>query len=386
MLVVAREGSVAVLLGGILAAVTAVSVYALAHYLFFSGRFLPNQFEGYLLFRPVGYANALGVLTAIGVLLALGLVVHGRPGLRTVCTAALVPLLAALQLTSSRGAWFALAVAMAVFLAAERERWRLLAALVAVAPAAIASILLTRNAHLQAQTPRFQAHSAARLGLILLLLTGVTALLVPRALALSRPLLSRRSKITLAALLTVVALGGAALGVRANERSVPIDLSPGKRDAYWHVAWNEWKTNPLLGTGAGTFVHYWQAQKGSTGARDAHNLYLETLAELGVPGLCLLLGCLVFPLVAATRAGHEPLAPAALAAYLAYLVHASLDWDWEMPVVTLSALFCCTALLLAARKPGRRTLTVQTRSWMLAPLTVLLGITAAELVANGAIH
>jgi hypothetical protein len=31
------------------------------------------------------------------------------------------------------------------------------------------------------------------------------------------------------------------------------------------------------------------------------------------------------------------------------LVHAGVDWDWEMPVVTLAALYCGGAMLVAAR-------------------------------------
>src|SRR5262249_34477379 len=44
-----------------------------------------------------------------------------------------------------------------------------------------------------------------------------------------------------------------------------------------------------------------------------------------------------------------PLAAGALGAYVAYLVHAGIDWDWEMPAVTVAALACGVALLLAAR-------------------------------------
>src|SRR5262249_47322618 len=37
--------------------------------------------------------------------------------------------------------------------------------------------------------------------------------------------------------------------------------------------------------------------------------------------------------------------PAAAAAYVAFLVHAGLDWDWEMPVVVVAALSCAGALV-----------------------------------------
>jgi hypothetical protein len=56
--------------------------------------------------------------------------------------------------------------------------------------------------------------------------------------------------------------------------------------------------------------------------------------------------------VAAARARRAPLVPAAAGAYTAYLVHAGVDWDWEVPAVTLAALACAGALLLAARGNG----------------------------------
>jgi hypothetical protein len=38
------------------------------------------------------------------------------------------------------------------------------------------------------------------------------------------------------------------------------------------------------------------------------------------------------------------------AAYAAYLVHAGLDWDWEMPAVTATALVLGCTLVVAARR------------------------------------
>jgi tetratricopeptide (TPR) repeat protein len=82
---------------------------------------------------------------------------------------------------------------------------------------------------------------------------------------------------------------------------------------------------------------------------DAHNLYLETLAELGPLGLVLV--ALVFgtPLAAIRRARAAPLVPIVFGAYCAYLLHAAADWDWEMPAITLTALFCGIGLLAAGR-------------------------------------
>jgi len=86
--------------------------------------------------------------------------------------------------------------------------------------------------------------------------------------------------------------------------------------------------------------------------KDAHGLYIETLAELGPVGLALLLVALLAPLVAALRARRQPLVPFAAGAYLAFLLHAGVDWDWEVAGITLTGLFCGAALLVAARGEG----------------------------------
>ena len=82
---------------------------------------------------------------------------------------------------------------------------------------------------------------------------------------------------------------------------------------------------------------------------DAHNLYAQTLGELGLIGGALLALFLGLPLVAAIRARWHPLAGTALGAYAAYLVHCIVDWDWQVPAVTLLAVFAGAALVVAAR-------------------------------------
>ncbi len=95
------------------------------------------------------------------------------------------------------------------------------------------------------------------------------------------------------------------------------------------------------------------------------------LGELGVVGLGLLLVALAVPLVAAVRARHAPLVSAAFGAYVAYLVHAGVDWDWEMTAVTIAALFCGVAVIVEAR---RREGEDMARSPLALRITSLAGI------------
>jgi hypothetical protein len=53
----------------------------------------------------------------------------------------------------------------------------------------------------------------------------------------------------------------------------------------------------------------------------------------------------VLPLVTTVRRRGDPISAMAGAAFAVFAVHAGLDWDWEMPVVTLAALACAGAAL-----------------------------------------
>jgi O-antigen ligase len=144
-----------------------------------------------------------------------------------------------------------------------------------------------------------------------------------------------------------VIAGGAVL-VLAVVFVVHPTWSLGDRSAYWRVAEHDFARHPLLGSGAGSFDEVWRTSgaKAFLPTRDAHSLYLETGAELGLAGLVLLFWTLALPLVVGWSRRGEPLVAAAGAAYVAFLVHAGLDWDWEMPVVMLAGLACAAVLIL----------------------------------------
>ena len=146
---------------------------------------------------------------------------------------------------------------------------------------------------------------------------------------------------------------------------------------YWEVAWAAFLDHPLLGSGAGTFGDYWLTHgPGPDFTRTAHSLYVQSLAELGPVGLLLVLIVVALPLLALRR--RDRLVATAAAPYVAYAVHTGIDWDWEMPVVTLAALFCAGALLVATRPPDARVLT---RGERLALASVSLALAAFAFVS-----
>jgi O-antigen ligase len=158
------------------------------------------------------------------------------------------------------------------------------------------------------------------------------------------------------------------------------------RTAYWRVAVHDFARHPVAGSGAGTFVREWYRHRRiRANVTDAHSLYLETLAELGLVGFALLAFVLAVPLVAAARVRGAPFVAGALGAYVAFLAHAAVDWDWELPGVTLAGLFCGGLLVVAARADGREL--VLDRRWrtpVLGPVLALIAVSFVGLVGNRA--
>ena len=119
--------------------------------------------------------------------------------------------------------------------------------------------------------------------------------------------------------------------------------------------------------------------------QNAHSLYLETLATLGVIGVGLLLWTLAIPVLAAVRARRTPFAAGAFGAYVAAWAHAGVDWDWQLPAVTLAGLFCGGLLVVAAR--SEQVPLVLDRRWrspLLIPVVALLLFSFVGLVGNKA--
>jgi O-antigen ligase len=338
------------LIAGLAGGITLVVGYGLADRLFLVDSLAPDAVGGTRLVEPIGYANAVGILAVIGIVLSLGFAAAGETRVeRSLGAACPIVLLPALTLTESRGAWIALAVGLGAWSFVEVDRTRFLATAALLAPPAVLAVLLTERAAAltDAQSTPTELDDAGRgLAVAIVLLAVVAALLCLGARRLESRLPTRLawiSYVVLPALLVTMTLAA----MLRPRRSLDARID------YWRVAWDQFETHPWLGSGAGTFVHFWERSGIPSGVRDAHSLYLETLAELGPFGLLLLVAALALPLVAAVRARRRPFVGVALGAYAAFVVHAGLDWDWEMPVVTLAGLICAVAILAAARLDDR---------------------------------
>ena len=355
-----------------------------------SSRLLPDVVEvanglgsGAQLRYPLGYWNANGVVFAIAVALLLWLSRDAsRRGLRWIAVATMPAALLGIYFTFSRGGLLALVVAVGCLLALSRDRLWLLATASLAALAAFPAILaaqardaLDDNAVTQAAID--QGHEV-----LLILLAGTAAALALFALlsrverrggrltgrmveASRRPALLKGVAIGLA----ILALGaGAAVGERAWDRfsspdvqapSEPAgnfsDLSGAGRYDFWRVAVDAFGEKPLTGIGAGSYEFAWERDREiDQPVHDAHSLYFESFAELGLVGGLLVLalvGTLLWAGFAAWRgaaAAQRDRQAALLAAMLAFAVGAAFDWFWEIPAVGV-VFFLAAGAAVAAR-------------------------------------
>ena len=145
--------------------------------------------------------------------------------------------------------------------------------------------------------------------------------------------------------------------------------SNGRLD-YWGIALDQFEAGKVEGRGAGTFQLAWERERDYPGTVvDAHGLYAETLGELGLVGLVLLvtaLGAILAGLALRIPGRDRTVYAVLLAAALAWTVAAAVDWHWEMPVVTLWLFAAGGAALAGAESP----------SWLSAPALWFLGARA----------
>jgi hypothetical protein len=343
---------------------------------------------------PVGYANAAGILAATTLVLGLGSTTTASRLGRMAGGAVAPPAAVALALSLSRGSILAAAVGLLVLCLAIGSA-RVLATLgLVAAPAAVAVVLVSLAGGLD------DRGASLREVLVLLGIVGLMVIAAWWAAVRGHRVSAtagRRSRRLLvgACVVCAVAVVGVAVHEVGRDRSAPTTLdapsrrllstSTSSRGEYWDVAAGMVEDHPLGGAGAGSFTRVWLRERPALlFVRDAHNLYLETLAELGPVGLLALLAVLATPLLGLRRAIDHPTGRAALAAYTALLVHAALDWDWELPAVTLGTVFLGVALVqLGARERARRVSTTGRAALLMS--AAFLGVLAIVVHAgNGA--
>ncbi|HEX2231868.1 MAG TPA: O-antigen ligase family protein [Thermoleophilaceae bacterium] len=320
---------------------------------------------------PLTYWNALGMLASIGVILCFHLAASLRqaPWVRVVASAAVPALAVTLYLTLSRGAIAAGAVALLVYIVLGRPSGLISTLAAAVPTSAFAVVMAYGAEQLTGTDPTGPAaisegqDVALALGLATVAAGAIRFFLFRldrRLLQIRIPAARRPAFVAggvlasgLIALVAFLALGGPGYMDRQYERFVKTDAADETSDArsrltnpgnkgrleHWEVALAAFRETPLQGSGAGTYQLEWaQRRQTEFNVVDGHSLYLEMLGELGLVGLALLAVAvltILAVLAARSRGPNRSLHAAVFAAALAWALHTGVDWDWEVPALTI---------------------------------------------------
>lgn len=385
----------AVLLRGLLGAVSAIVVYALASHMW-PGTLGRGDIAARLL-EPYGDWNALGATAALSVpaVLWLGTRRAGRQAANVLAYPLLSLVTVTLFLTFSRAALIAAGVVALVWLVVVPLRVRTLV-LLAVALAGSVPVVvwsLSKDAFTRNDTTVAVRDAVATPFGLLVLATAVVVLLVGVVagfwVANETPSLRRR--LVLAALGALVAAGAAvamtlvlqsddhglgltvppsrvtAAGAPVNPLSARASTAPPSRGQTWHEAHLVFDAHALGGAGAGSFgVARLRYRKDLSESAHAQGYVAETMSGLGWVGLGISLALVVSWLLAASRAvalpsrrrrafgfGPDRLALVAMAlCVVAYAIVSAFSSVWFVPGTTVMAVVA--AGFVVGRGPLRR--------------------------------
>lgn len=406
------------LLGGLAAAIAAIALLAVLSRL--HPVWFPNTLTSLLLpgvssrlSYPLGYWNALAAFAALGLPPMLYLASEAKNVVAKVLAAAALPVLVlCIFLTLSRTGILVAAVSATVFILLSQDR---LLKLISFAPAAVGSlILITVVKGYSDLSDGLLTDSAKSQGnKVLLLMVFISALVA--ALHLIFSLITRNYKppklitwsgrksalavvaLTLLAVVCFVGFNGPdRVAGRWHEFKQPglvvseggglraerfKSASSNGRYQYWVSSVDAAKTRIWGGIGPGTW-EFWWAEHGtirSAFVRDAHSLYFQTLAELGLVGLTLLLlfflSVVALGLTRVFRAAGSArsLYAAALASCVAFMLAAASDWIWQVPVIPITFLVV-VAVIIGSRTESTEGSSVRARA--ARPLVFLLAAAA----------
>jgi hypothetical protein len=376
---------------------------------------------------PLTYWNAEGMVAAMALILGFHLTADRAEhwSVRVLAAAALPAVGATLLLTFSRGSLGVAAIGLLAYCLLTRLS-TLPAALLATVPATAVAVRSAWDATALASNDPTSAQAVSQghhVALVVAACMAVAAiartalLLFDRRIAAARIVrsppprkVSARIALALAAAALVLALALGAGGLASREydkfihgtsepkvaqtRERLTDPANNGRLPLWRVALDIYRTQKLRGTGAGTYQQFYPRYRSEAGyVTDAHSLYLQSLAELGLVGFALILlvvGGILVGLALRIRGPNRGLYAALFAVVLAWSIHQAFDWDWQMPAVTLVVVILA-GVALARPRDGRTGLrglptnrTVVALGWLvLAAGPLLIGISYARLENSG---
>ena len=367
-----RESRLAWALRGLALAIAAICVIALITRL--RPDIYSNPGSGFgRLDYPITYWNGLGMLAAVGGIIGLHLSASENEPWPVRVLAAPLPALAVctIYFTLSRGGIFAGIFGVAIYLVLGFSR-ATPGALLAIVPTSVYAFVHAYDADLLVDNADYTSAAALAQGreVFSTLVLCVVAALVIRAVALlldrgvaalpgpgRLPVPARvaaAAAVVIAVLVVAVAAGGPAYADRQvhtflNATPAPLSgndqrqrltvFNNNGRVGHWKVSLETFRAHKLEGTGAGTFQNVWNHERPDNfQVMDAHSLYIETLGEMGIVGITLLtvaLLAIAVGLVTRLRGPARPGAAAVLGVLGTWMLHAGVDWDWELTAVSV---------------------------------------------------
>jgi O-Antigen ligase len=382
---------------GLALGVVVVAVFSLVSRLFpstFSEQGFPVFLPGAVtrLSFPLGYWNGLGAFVGFAFPLCLGIAARADGWLtRVVAVGSLPWVTAVVYLTSSRGGVAVAVIGTIAFLAATSHRTKAFGAVVIAILGSVASIAVLVPRHelvdgpIDSSTAASQGRSAFVLMILICFATGSASAVGGRLLRDARvPMLAGRFAATALAIAAVAVLllshpihrfdtfkqlpGAGPSQQHGFVRAHLLSGSGSGRWQFWTAAYDEWKSAPIIGRGAGSYQGWWAEHASfSYFVRNAHSLYLEVLAELGIVGFLLLIGAFGYGGFVAARStlrlrDEERIASASLLGVLvAFYVAAGVEWVWQLTVVSALAMLCLGLLSGPASVAASRQIVGATR-------------------------
>ena len=379
---------------------------------------LAAQFGTDRLAFPLDSWNAIGAWGAMACAIGLAWSANARvPLIRTISLAAVPVAVLAVYLSYSRVGVVGVATAVVAVLVLSRNRSAVVIHALAAGAGAGAAILAVR-----ANPEIAEATGGAGAWQVLLALAFAAAICAGAALMTARMRMRmprsprdrpRWALPALAAVVLAVAVA-AVLGpisdwwtefrtegapASGSDPAQRLSSAGGSRDDIWASAIDAFAEEPLQGLGPGTFEFWWLREADHPEyVRDAHSLYFEHAAELGLPGLLLLvaaLGGLGAVALAARRSLDRPediaASVALISAFAIFCVNAGFDWLWEETAVAVFGIGAASVAAAAGSsrrsrssregtlfKPGARAAVVV--GAVLAALAQVPGIVSTERV------
>jgi O-antigen ligase len=311
---------------------------------------------------PLDYWNAVACWGSMALAACLTLSANSsRAEIRAAALASAPVAALSVYLTYSRFGVAAVAVAVLATLALSRNRWTAAVNALAAGAAAGVVILIVRD-----HPEIAHATGDAGAGTVFLALLAAAVVCVAVAVLTFRAGLDRlrmemqSARLALGAGVVVALLAAVALNGPLHDawdrfkKDKPPPATGGterftslgsSRSQVWDTAVDAFESEPVRGIGPGTFEFYWSQHGKQVFVRDAHSLYLEQAAELGIFGLLALLVAFGGLLVAAIQARIRwrrrreiAAGSAAIALFIVFAVYAGIDWMWELGAVGILAI------------------------------------------------